>query len=323
MNTMMMLIRREYWENRSLWIAPLAVAALILAAVIFGSAHTSGGIKITVGEADAVAEIQGIEDKEREVLQALTSMPKEKKRSLYAITLWTFAMIQAITLAIVVAFYLLDALYTERKDRSILFWKSLPVSDMHTVLSKFAVGLIVTPLFVMAVTAVLQLAFAGIWSARFGGSVIGDIVPAWDTGVWFQIQWVTLFTFLIGLLWYAPIGGYLLLVSAWARRNPFLWAVLPPVAIVMVEELLLDTNYFGQFLYTRAFGFLEQIDLGSRFGDADQAAGIPGAVPSVNGLFESVDISGVFASPHMWLGLVAAGGMLYAAARIRRYRDDT
>jgi ABC-2 type transport system permease protein len=320
---MLMLVRREYWENRSLWIAPLIVAGFILVAVIFGSAHTSGGISITVGEEGAAAEIQGLKDKEREVLQALTSMPAEKKRSLYAITLWSFAMIQAMTLGIVVIFYLLDALYTERKDRSILFWKSLPISDTQTVLSKFAVGLIVAPLFVVAVTALVQLAFSGIWSLRFGGSVIGNIVPAWDASVWFHVQAVTLMTFFVAALWYAPIAGYLLLVSAWARRNPFLWAVLPPVVIVMVEELLLNTNYFGRFLFDRAFGFLDKVDLGAKFGDAEQAAEIPGAVPTVGGLFEGIDIGAVFTSPQLWLGIVAAAAMLYAAARIRRYRDDT
>jgi ABC-2 type transport system permease protein len=323
MNTLLMLVRREFWENRSLWIAPLVIAALILATALFGTAHTSGGIRITVAEGDAVAEIQGIQDKERDVLQALTSMPVEKKRSLYAVMLWSLAMIQGMALAIVVIFYLLDALYTERKDRSILFWKSLPISDAQAVLSKFLVGIVVAPMIAFAITALLQLAFAGIWSLRFGNSVIGNIVPAWDGSVWLHVQGVTLMTFFVALLWYAPIASYLLLVSAWARRSPFLWAFLPPVVIVMIEELLLNTNYFGRFLYDRAFGFLEKVDLGAGFGDAKQAAEIPDAVPNVGGLFDGIDIGAVFASPPLWLGLAAAAAMLFAATRIRRYRDDT
>jgi ABC-2 type transport system permease protein len=322
-NTMLMLVRREFWENRSLWIVPLAIAALLLTVAIFGTGHTSGGIHFTVGADDAAAEIQSMKEKEHAVLQALTSMPDEKKRSLYAVLLWSMAMIQGMALAIVVIFYLLDALYTERKDRSILFWKSLPVSDGQTVMSKLVVGLIVAPLVAFAVTALLQVVVAGVMSLRFGGSIIANIVPAWDGSVWMHVQGVTLLTFLVALLWYAPIASYLLLVSAWVRRNPFLWAFLPPVVIVMIEELLLDSNYFGRFLYDRAFGFLEKVDLGANFGDANQAAEIPGAVPTVSGLFESLDISAVFASPQLWLGLAAAAAMLFAAMRIRRYRDDT
>jgi ABC-2 type transport system permease protein len=224
---------------------------------------------------------------------------------------------------VVLFFYLLDSLYAEHKDRSILFWKSLPVSDNQTVASKLLVGLALTPLFAIAVTAVVQLLFAGIWTFRFGDSVIGGIFPAFDARVWLSIQWVTLVTAFVAALWYAPIAAYLLLVSAWARKNPFLWAVLPPIVVVMVEELLFDTNTIAAFIAHRFVGFVEKFDLSSRFGDADQAAEIPGAIPQVGSVFEGFDVSQVFVSPHLWLGLVAAALMLFGASRLRRYRDDT
>jgi ABC-2 type transport system permease protein len=323
MNTMLMLVRREFWEHRSLWIAPLAVAAVLLVATIFSNAHTSGGVRITVGDNATAEQVEGLEEKERDVLKMLGEMPAEKKKSIYAVVMWSFATVQGVVLMVVLFFYLLDSLYAERKDRSILFWKSLPVSDNQTVASKLLVGLALTPLFAIAVTAVVQLLFAGIWTFRFGDSVIGGIFPAFDARVWLSIQWVTLVTAFVAALWYAPIAAYLLLVSAWARKNPFLWAVLPPIVVVMVEELLFDTNTIAAFIAHRFVGFVEKFDLSSRFGDADQAAEIPGAIPQVGSVFEGFDVSQVFVSPHLWLGLVAAALMLFGASRLRRYRDDT
>jgi ABC-2 type transport system permease protein len=322
-NTMIMLLRREFWEHRSLWIAPLVVAGVLLIAAMFGGVQTHNSLKIDLGDVTSAEEVQGLDEDGKQALKALGSLEPEKKRSIYAVVMWSFAMIQGVVLAIVLFFYLLDALYTERRDRSILFWKSMPVSDNATVLSKALIGLAVAPLLAIAITAVTQLLFAGIWSVRFGGSVIGGIFPAFDLGVWLRIQWTTLVAAFVGALWWAPVVGYLLLVSAWARKNPFLWAVLPPVVLMMVEELLLDTNYVVGFVADRAVGFVSKFNFESKFGDADKAGEISGAVPPVNSIFDGIGVSDIFASPDLWLGLVAAGALLFAASRLRRYRDET
>src|SRR5206468_10746510 len=60
------------------------------------------------------------------------------------------------TALIVGIFYCLDALYGERRDRSILFWKSLPVSDVMAVLSKLAIPIVILPLLSFAVTVATQ-----------------------------------------------------------------------------------------------------------------------------------------------------------------------
>jgi ABC-2 type transport system permease protein len=330
-NTMIMLLRREFWEHRSLWIAPLVVAAVLLIVMMFGNVNNGRSVAIDLGDASTPEqveralerELEGIDQDGREALQALRALEPAKKRSIYAVVMASFAMIQGVVLAIVLFFYLLDALYSERRDRSILFWKSMPVSDNATVLSKALIGLCVAPLLAIAITAVTQLLFAGIWSVRFGDSMIGGIFPAFDLGVWLRIQWTTLVASFVGALWWAPVVGYLLLVSAWARKNPFLWAVLPPVVLMMVEELLLNTNYVVSFVAHRAVGFVSKFDLGSKFGDADKADEISGAVPTVGSVFDGIGAGQVFASPDLWLGLVVAGALLFAASRLRRYRDET
>src|SRR5450631_3633944 len=120
-------IRRELWENRSIYIAPLAVAAVTL----------FGFLIATIGRAMSVPSLA----QRRAVLEEP----------------YTFASLMLMGTTLVVAvFYCLDALHGERRDRSILFWKSLPVSDLTTVLSKASIPLVVVPLLTFAITVVTQ-----------------------------------------------------------------------------------------------------------------------------------------------------------------------
>ena len=49
--------------------------------------------------------------------------------------------------------------YDERKDRSVLFWKSLPVSDRDTVLSKAVSALVVAPTLAISVAIASMFCF--------------------------------------------------------------------------------------------------------------------------------------------------------------------
>src|SRR5262249_44470584 len=123
------------------------------------------------------------------------------------------------TLAIGV-FYSLDALYGERRDRSSLFWKSLPVPDLVTVLSKMGPPVLILPLVTFATTVGTQMLMLLVNTAVLGGSGLG-VMTLWSNGSLFQ-QWLMLLHHLLIVhgLWYAPVYGWLLLVSAWARRAP-------------------------------------------------------------------------------------------------------
>ena len=135
MNNMLWLIRREIWENRSLWIAPLVIAGVILVIAAFGGIHVGDGGDFSMGwHSDSGIDISD-EDREN-IRSAMATAPLDKKQIVYAITLSTFTAVQLFSMVIVLFFYLLDSLLAERKDRSILFWKSLPVSDSEVVLSK-------------------------------------------------------------------------------------------------------------------------------------------------------------------------------------------
>ena len=267
---------RELWESRSIYIAPLAVAALVLV----------GHLIATIGRAVSVTNLA--------------------QRGAILEEHYSFAALAIMGTTFVVAlFYCLDALYGERRDRSILFWKSLPVSDLTTVLSKASIPLVVLPLLTFAITVVTQWIMLLMSSAVSLGSGLSV------TTLWTQLSlpqtWLGLLYHLVTVhsLWYAPIFCWLLLVSAWARRAPFLWAGLPLLAIALVEKIAFNTMHFGAMLENRLSGGAE-------------AAMAPGSTPMDP--MTHLTPGHFLSSPGLWIGLAIAAAFLAAAVRLRRSR---
>src|SRR2546428_3832169 len=163
-------------------------------------------------------------------------------------------MMLIFTVFIVGVFYCLDALQGERRDRSILFWKSLPVSDLTTVLSKAITPVVILPLVTFAITVGTQSIMLLVSTTVLLGSGL-SVTALWSHGSLFQ-SWLMLLHHLLIVhgLWYAPIYGWLPLVAAWARRAPFLWASLPLLAIGVVERIAFNTSHFGTMLAHRMTG---------------------------------------------------------------------
>ncbi len=218
---------------------------------------------------------------------------------------------QLLTLGIVVFFYLLDSLLAERKDRSILFWKSLPISDAEVVSSKVITALVLAPIYVLVVSAFTQLAFGVVWYLRGPEGLPGELLIPWDAGIWMQVQVAYLALVPAVVLWYLPIAGYLLLVSVWARKNAFLWAVLPPAGILLVESMLTHSHYVGEFLARRFIGVFDIIDI---HGPGEGGAALNNFVAHVGHVFTNYET---------WLGVLAAAGFIITVIRMRRYRDDS
>jgi ABC-2 type transport system permease protein len=210
---------------------------------------------------------------------------------------------------IVSIFYSIDALYGERRDRSILFWKSLPVSDLTTVLAKASIPLLVMPVVTFAITVATESIMLLLSSMVLLGS--GQSVAAfWNRLELYRALFMLLYHLVTAhMLWYAPLYAWLLLISAWARRAPFLWAVLPPFAIGVFEKIAFHTSYFAAFLQDRIGGGVSAVNNEEHSGAMPMDPGIhltPGAF---------------VASPGLWLGLVFAAIFLVAAARLRRHRQ--
>src|SRR5713101_5106326 len=223
-------VRRELWENRSIYIAPLIVAAF----QVIGFAISTIGLA----------------DRRRAVLLLDPAHQRAAIEQPYDLA----AMMMIFIVFIVGVFYCLDALHGERRDRSILFWKSLPVSDLTTVLSKVTIPLVVLPLVSFAITVCVQLIMLLETSVVL---IFHGVSPATTLAYVPVFQnWLVLLYGLVALaLWHAPIYGWLLLVSGWARRATFLWAVLPLIAIQIFERITFGTSYFGSFVKHRLFGF--------------------------------------------------------------------
>jgi ABC-2 type transport system permease protein len=299
MNALPILVRREFWEHRALWIAPLVVAAILLAIVVSGR-----GIVHLPDDLTASA------------------LNENQKLAIFALTHWGMTVPQYLVMTIVLFFYLLDALYAERRERSILFWKSLPVSDAATVISKLLVAIVVVPFGVYLLAFVSDILFQGLFLVRQGDSLMGAALREWDTGLWLRIHALMLGCLAVAVLWYAPIAAYLLLISAWARRNVFLWALLPPILLLIVEEIAFNTDYVKSFIAYRLFGIWTHLG-GANGLDQVEATLEDDSTGSVRTIIESLDVTPAFASPDLWIGIAAAAALAWGAVRIRRYRDDT
>jgi ABC-2 type transport system permease protein len=298
LQTMITLIRRELWEHRALWITPLIVSAvLVLSALPIHIGDVSFGVHFDPDDAIGASN----------------------RLSLFTMILWGQLIPQLVVMAIVLTFYLLDCLYVERKDRSILFWKSMPVSDATTVLSKLLVATVVVPLGVYLLSIVTGALFLAIWSARVAAGSVPDITVGWDTIAWLKSQALMLYGLIIAMLWFAPFTGFLLLVSAWARRNVFLWSTLPPLIAIIGERIVFGTHYIGHLLEYRSWtGFWQAVFVSV---SPDQVG--RGHIASLANLFENVPMSKAFLNIDLWLGVAVAAAFVFAAVRIRRYRDDT
>ncbi|MEM9057585.1 MAG: ABC-2 transporter permease [Pseudomonadota bacterium] len=303
MNTLTWLLRRELWESRFTYIVPLVVAALVLFTIPLEGALT-GGIAMLL---EHMKELSGAElNAAGMVFLVMLAVP------------FNVAMV------LVLFFYLQDALYTERKDRSILFWKSLPVSDTQTVLSKFLIAAAVIPaiaLVVMLATALVLTAEISVFAVLAGENPVQLL--------WGPIPFVSGALFLayalfVQSLWYAPLFGWLLLTSAFARRNPILWALAPPLLVMLVEGTLLHSSNFARFLGERLSGvFPLAFDDRSFPGLSDGHVSRSAMTDWPTNMMEAANVTALVGSPGLWGGLAAAGAFIAAAIWLRRYRDES
>lgn len=274
------LVRRELWEHGGLVWAPLAMALTIIV-VSLVSVMVKGSVDIDLGEDRPLPELFG---------------DAEKQRGIFSLVMAGLVLPQLLVAFVVVFFYLLDGLFTERRDRSILFWKSLPVSDTKTVLSKLFVALVAMPLWSWALSLVVGLVVFGVLATQVSGTPAAGL-GTWHGGTWLMVQATMLGKMAIAALWYLPVAGWLLLVSVLAKRAPFLWATLPFLVLSLAERIALGTNVMGALVAQRLFGFREEVSLMGEFP--------------------------LLASPDLWIGVAVGAALVYAAIRVRQRSDDS
>jgi ABC-2 type transport system permease protein len=320
MNTMKWLMQREYWENKGmLFWAPAVIAGLMVAftavMLIIGNnmeMHFNG---------DSLTRFH-----------EMTTVQRHELASAVGAAFPMMATPLYILMGFVIFFYCLGALYDDRRDRSILFWKSLPVSDVTTVLSKVAVATVAAPLIVAAIGFVASLTImlmTALAISFHGVNVFGDLLSS--TNLWLSpFRMLSLLP--VYLLWALPTVGWLLMVSSWARSKVFLWAVGTPL---MTGALLAWANYAFK-LGINIEWFFSQVVLrllGSVLPGAwfmfDKSAReamehAPGMendpTGQIAGFFNQAYSS--LASPVLWIGVAAGVAMIAAAIWMRRWREE-
>ena len=278
-------LRRELWENPALFGAPLAAAAAVFLPYLFVGAHLPHQLAVLAHPANAKAA-------------AAARMQVETPYDAAAFFVLTAAFVTAL-------FYSLAALHNERRDRSVLFWKSLPVSDTVTVLAKALTAIVIPPLIAVVVIVAANALMLG-W-----GTLVLLVRGLDPHALWshtpLPFMWLVL---ALGLpyvaLWLAPTYAWCMLVSAWARRTPFLWALGPPFALAAIEFVSFRTHRVFDFVVERVAG---------GFGEAFSVGGL-GKTP-VRRLAD-LDPGRLFSEPALWLGLAAAAVFIFVAIRVRR-----
>ena len=329
MNTLTMkwLLRREFWEHKgSMFWAPVIVAALLVVLV--------GGTMLYGLAAHGAPNIMHINGQSMSYGAFASAMPVESRHMIAKVASGMYLAAGAPLFFILIAtvfFYCLGAMYDERRDRSILFWKSLPVSDGMTVLSKAVTALCVAPLITMALAILASLAMLLIGSIgmALGGINLGGALLTQPD---LYLQPLRLLGLLpVYVVWALPTVGWLLLVSSWARTKPILWAVgVPLVALLLVRWISYTLENFAgtplnimpvaEEMVARMLGGVVP---GIWFSFTH---GIPAAVHPTG---DAADMQGAFVASWMtlatakaWIGALLGAAMIFGAMRVRRWRDE-
>jgi ABC-2 type transport system permease protein len=295
MNHYFWLMKREFWENRAIWAVPAIIGGLLLLAALFGRIDT---VNLTTA--------------------ALTT-PAQTRIVGWAV-LFALSGTFFVVMSIYSTWYLLDCLYADRKDRSVLFWKSLPLSDTATVLSKLVTAVIVIPLVYFVAADFTTILIAFILSVRASSALGGAL---WHAELWLQLQALWLYVIVTTAIWYLPVAGWLLVISAWARRAVMLWAILPPLALYLAERWFLGSHMVGTQLNTRLWGYLplafhtapDSTHWATTVFDNDR-------ITAPSNLWVLLNPGSFLSSPQTWIGAAIGIAFIIGAVQLRLRRTE-
>ena len=327
------LLRREFWEHRGgfLW-APLIAGLLFLLVSLMGGGIGQMAFNKFRADPTNVTTINGVQVRTSELdLNQVLAGASASDLEQYGLAVNAATLMSGLwplmVFGVVVFFYLLGSLYDERKDRSVLFWKSLPVSDGLTVWSKVVFALVVGPLIAIALALALML-LSGVVASVFlminGGNPVhlywSHLDPLRLVGA--TLAWLPLY-----ILWALPTVGWLMLCSAWAKSKPFLWALLLPLGAGMLLGWfqLLTKQPVSQWFWQDV---VPRLLLGTWPGSHVFGAKIGGygvsieSADELKSLLDTLSSWNLLASPSLWVGAVAGIAMIFMAIRLRRWRDE-
>lgn len=279
------LVMREMWEHHNLWRVPLILLGLVILANLgFTGATTWVGLA-----------------------------PAEVSSQVVGATLGSLGSIIYIVFSFLVLFYLLDCLYAERRDKSILFWRSLPVSDTQAVLAKLFVAVVVIPFIIWVTIIISQIATLLIHT--MGGGEDTDLFTLIDLGLYWRNLLLIL---LLTALWTLPLLTWFLFCSSWSRRTPLIAALTIPVVVILLDNILSVGLRLGGLIADR-------IPFGHTFGGAENGFLLGLAAVASSHARELVlgDFLVFFQQGGLWAGLLVAAAFTALTVWTRRWRDDS
>jgi ABC-2 type transport system permease protein len=306
------LIKRELVEHRrgAVYAAPIMAGVMLLLTI--ASSIWNGAFKLNSQSLTAYGLAKLAETKGPEGL-------------VLAHQAWMFSLYMLFhgVAGIVMFAYALSCLFEERKDRSTLFWRSLPVRDWETVAAKAFTLLIVIPMAFMFSLMLLQLLTALFlvvlcWVNKLDANqLVLSVIPFSKVQLWQLASQLTT------NLWVLPIFAWCLFCSAVAKQRPFLLATLVPGMLTAILAVLNLSNVIGTLKGSGPAGFI-----GKHYFQRGLEAFTPGAGVNVepdallrSGLEFTPLLDRITSTP-MLIGLVIGIGLLAATAYVRRYRED-
>ena len=312
------LLRREYWENRGgfFW-APLITGGIILCLNLILAVIGSIAARRSMGQSGFVFE----DAEPHQIAQALGAMGDGM--------LLGGVLLACVVLAFVVFFYALGCLYDDRRDRSVLFWKSLPVSDSQMVLSKAAWALLLAPLLAVVIGLLIGVALWLISALTITVNGLPAAHAVFTQSHPLRIIGGVLASLPVYVVWALPTIGWLMFCSAGARSKPFLWAVLVPVLACVVISMMtilpgVDIAH-DKVWYTVVYRGLLSVIPGGWYPVVGGVVGESAHIGTPDDLAGAIDLTRswhVFATADLWIGAVVGVAFIAAAIRLRRWRDE-
>ena len=293
------MIVREIQEHKVAFVyAPFFVSiilCLVIASVYFG------GTNIQTDQFNFSTEYY-----DEEIRQAMQSVSSVSRIDIVRTGLLVLGFPILLTVGFGLLAYSLSTFADERKDRSLIFWRSLPVSDLTTVLSKVFIVTLIVPLMVLPYIILLQLVSMTSASIFFATNDIVSFGWLWGSYIftdWFRI----IFSLWAQSLWSLPLFLWLMLAGTYAAR-PIAGAIVPPVILIVLEGIIFKTNLVLEFIENR-IGFWSRAD----------------SFPKEYQELRVVDVSDIlllFSTQAFWIGILASAILVAGIVYVRSSNSD-
>ena len=290
---------KEIQEHKVAFVyAPFFVSiilCLVIASVYFG------GTNIQTDQFNFSTEYY-----DEEIRQAMQSVSSVSRIDIVRTGLLVLGFPILLTVGFGLLAYSLSTFADERKDRSLIFWRSLPVSDLTTVLSKVFIVTLIVPLMVIPYIILLQLVAMTSASIFFATNDIVSFGWLWGSYIitdWFRI----IFSLWAQALWSLPLFLWLMLAGTYAAR-PIAGAIVPPVILIVLEGVIFKTNLVLEFIENR-IGFWSRSD----------------SFPKEYQEIRVVDISDIlllFSTQAFWIGILASVILVAGIVYVRSSNSD-